>query len=49
MDALVREKVHGSFGFRFAAVDDYRAAIAVETLIKSGALRAGRPRLNPAR
>jgi hypothetical protein len=49
MDALVREKIHGAFGFRFAVVDDYPAAIEVEKAIKSGQLRAGQPRLNPSR
>ena len=49
MDALVREKVHTSFGFRFIVVQDYRTALHVESLIKSGRLDAGRPRLNPTR
>jgi hypothetical protein len=49
MDALVREKIHSAFGFRFAVVDDYRAAIEVENAIKSGRLRAGQPHLNPSR
>src|SRR4051812_1676959 len=35
MDALVRQKIHAAFGFRFVVVEDYRAALAVETLIKS--------------
>src|SRR5947208_2247003 len=34
MDSLVREKIHCAFGFRF--VDDYRAAIQLENMIKSG-------------
>jgi len=49
MDALVRQRIHGAFGFRFVVVDDYRTAIQVENIIKSGGLRAGRPRLNPLR
>jgi hypothetical protein len=49
MDALVREKIQGAFGFRFIVVDDYRTALQVENVIKSGRLRAGRPRLNPSR
>ena len=49
MDALVRDKIHAAFGFRFVAVEDYRTALQVETMIKGGRLRAGRPRLNPSR
>ena len=49
MDALVRDKIHAAFGFRFIVVDDYRTAIQVESIIKSGRLPAGRPRLNPSR
>ena len=49
MDALVREKIHTAFGFRFIVVEDYRTALQVESLIKSGRLRAGQPRLNPTR
>ena len=49
MDALVREKISSAFGFRFIVVDDYRTAMQVENIVKSGALRAGRPRLNPSR
>jgi hypothetical protein len=49
MDALVREKIHGAFGFRFVVVPDYAVAMRIESAIKSGRLRAGQPRLNPAR
>jgi hypothetical protein len=49
MDALVRERIRASFGFRFVVVDDYRAAIQVENAVKGGRLRAGPPRLNPSR
>ena len=49
MDALVRDKIHTSFAFRFIVVDDYRTALQVESVIKSGRLDAGRPRLNPSR
>jgi hypothetical protein len=49
MDALVREKIATAFGFRFVAVDNYRAAIQVENAIKDGRLGAGPPRLNPSR
>lgn len=48
MDALVREKIHSAFGFRFVTVEDYRTALQLETAIKSGRLKAGRPRLNPS-
>jgi hypothetical protein len=49
MDILVREKIHAAFGFRFIVVDDYQTAMQVESVIKSGRLGAGRPRLNPSR
>jgi hypothetical protein len=49
MDSLVREKIHAAFGFRFVVVEDYKTAIQVENLVKSGRLQAGRPRLNPSR
>ena len=49
MDALVREKVHSAFGFRFVVVEDYRTALHVENLVKGGRLNAGPPRLNPSR
>src|SRR3954451_14884739 len=49
MDSLVREKIHSAFGFRFVVVDDYAIAMQVENAVKGGRLRAGRPRLNPAR
>jgi hypothetical protein len=48
MDSLVREKIPGDFAFRFAAVDDYAAALRIENAIKGGALPDGRSRLNPA-
>jgi hypothetical protein len=47
MDALVREKIR-AFGFRFV-VEDYATAMQVENAVKGGRLRAGQPRLNPAR
>jgi hypothetical protein len=49
MDALVREKIHAEFGFRFVVVNDYAAAMQVENAVKGGRLGAGRPRLNPSR
>jgi hypothetical protein len=49
MDGLVRDRIHATFGFRFIGVDDYRTALQVESVIKAGRLRSGRPRLNPSR
>ena len=49
MDALVRDKIHSSFAFRFVAVPDYATALQVESAIKSGGLSTGPPRLNPMR
>jgi hypothetical protein len=49
MDALVREKVHADFGFRFVVVEDYRTALRIEGMVKGGCLCAGPPRLNPSR
>jgi hypothetical protein len=49
MDTLVREKIHAAFAFRFIGVEDYRSALRIESIIKSGRLSAGRPRLNPLR
>jgi hypothetical protein len=48
MDALVRECIHHRFAFRFASVDSYATAIAIENDIKAGALGQP-PRLNPPR
>ena len=48
MDSLVRDKIHGDFGFRFVVVDDYRTALRVEAIVKGGRLDAGPPRLNPS-
>ena len=41
MDALVREKIHAAFGFRFVVVDDYRTAIPVENTHQERASRRG--------
>jgi hypothetical protein len=49
MDALVRENIHAAFGFRFVVVPDYATALKFENAVKSGRLRAGRPRLNPSK
>ena len=46
-DALVRERIHASLSFRLADVADYRAALALEAAIKTGALAAGLPLSNP--
>jgi hypothetical protein len=47
MDALVRERIQSAFSFRFVAVADYRAALALERAIKTGALKSRLPLLNP--
>jgi hypothetical protein len=47
MDAPVREKIHAAFGFRFVVAGDYATALQVETMIKSGRLRRGRPSSQP--
>jgi hypothetical protein len=49
MDTLVRDKIHTAFGFRFVAVDDYRSALRLESMVKGGRLDVGQPRLNPFR
>ena len=49
MDGLVRTRIHDSFVFRFATVEDYASALAVERAVKAGGLTAGPPRLNPSR
>jgi hypothetical protein len=49
MDALIRDEIRSSFGFRFVTVPDYATAIQVESAIKGGGLSGGRPRLNPSR
>ena len=49
MDALVRDKIHAEFGFRFVTVADYATALQVESAVKSGGLGVGPPRLNPSR
>lgn len=49
MDGLVRDKVHQSFTYRTAVVEDYAAALAAESWLKAGHASCGRPRLNPQR
>jgi hypothetical protein len=46
MDALVRDHIHQHFVFRFTTTETYRDAMAIENLIKAGAL-GPHPRLNP--
>jgi hypothetical protein len=48
MDALVRDCVRERFSFRFALVDGYSTAMAIESAVKMGALGQP-PRLNPSR
>jgi hypothetical protein len=47
LDRLTREFIRAELGFRFIAVDDSAAALTIERTIQKGALRAGKPLLNP--
>ena len=47
-DALVREYIHEHMSYRFVEVRDGATALSLEAAIRSGALTAGKPRLNPA-
>jgi hypothetical protein len=47
LDDLTREYVQSRFGYRFVAVEDEPAARELEARIKTGALSAGKPFLNP--
>jgi hypothetical protein len=49
MDDLVAAVIREQFSFRIVAAADYSTALQIEGAIKSGALTAGRPRLNPIR
>jgi hypothetical protein len=48
MDALIRDHIHMSFGFRFAIAENYATAMSVENRVNQGALGQP-PRLNPGR
>jgi hypothetical protein len=47
-DALVRAYIHEHLTYRFVEVPDGVAAFALEAAVRSGALSAGKPDLNPA-
>jgi hypothetical protein len=49
MDALVRRYIHDQLLYRYIIVQDGKAALAIETAIKSGAWGRGQPLLNPSR
>jgi hypothetical protein len=49
MDTLLRDKIRGSVRVPLVAVDDYRSALRLESMIKGGRLSVGQPRLNPFR
>ena len=46
-DELVRRYIHEHLGYRFVEVVDGATARLVETEVRRGALRAGKPLLNP--
>ena len=46
-DELVRRYIHEHLGYRFVEVADGATARLVETEVRRGALRAGKPLLNP--
>lgn len=47
LDHLVRDYVRANLAFRFIDVTDGRHALEIELRVRRGALRAGRPLLNP--
>ena len=47
LDAFVRRYIHEHLGYRFAVLPSVTQAYAMETAIKSGELKEGRPLLNP--
>ena len=49
MDAFVRRYIHENLSYRFVMLPDGAAAYAVETAIKNGEWKQGRPLLNPGR
>ena len=49
MDAYVRRYIHEHFLYRYVIVENGKAALAIETKIKSGAWSQGQPLLNPGR
>jgi hypothetical protein len=49
MDALVRQYIHKNLFYRFVILPDGKAALALETAIKSGKWEHGKPLLNPGK
>jgi hypothetical protein len=47
LDALTRQHIHDHFSFRYVETEDVAEALTLEREVQSGALRAGRPFLNP--
>ena len=47
LDKLTREFIRAELGFRFITVADGPTALAIERNIQRGALRSGKPFLNP--
>lgn len=48
LDAYVRRYIHGHLLYRYVIVQDGKAALALETKIKSGEWGRGQPLLNPS-
>lgn len=48
LDRLTRDFIRVELGFRFIAVADGPTALAIERNVQRGALRCGKPFLNPA-
>jgi len=49
LDAYVRRYIHGHLLYRYVIVQNGKAALAIETEIKSGGWEQGQPLLNPRR
>jgi hypothetical protein len=48
LDALTRTLIHDRYEYRFVTTPDGAAALVLEREVRHGALRAGKPFLNPA-
>jgi hypothetical protein len=49
MDALVRRFIHDNLSYRFVTLPDGASSLALESTIRRGALRHGKPLLNPGK
>jgi hypothetical protein len=49
MDAYVRRYIHEHLLYRYVIVENGKAALAIETKIRSGEWGPGQPLLNPSR